>query len=76
MAYIEAYVATPLEVCRRRDVKGLYAKQESGALRGLTGVDDVYEPPTNPELTLHTQHSTVTESADSVVRFLAERGLL
>jgi adenylylsulfate kinase len=75
VAYLEAYVATPLSVCRSRDVKGLYAKQQAGKLHGLTGVDDVYEPPVTPELVLHTQRSTVDQSAAVVLDALATRGL-
>ncbi len=76
VSYVEAYVATPLSVCRSRDVKGLYAKQQAGKLSGLTGVDDVYEPPTSAELVLHTQHSTVDQSATAVLEELAARELL
>src|SRR2546428_7518961 len=43
--FLEVYVSTPLEVCESRDVKGLYAKARSGALKGFTGIDDPYEPP-------------------------------
>ncbi|MEV0908200.1 adenylyl-sulfate kinase [Streptomyces hokutonensis] len=74
--YIEVHVATPVEVCSERDVKGLYARQAAGALTGLTGVDDPYEPPTDPALTLPTQTQTPRESADAVYAVLAERGLL
>jgi adenylylsulfate kinase len=61
--FFEVYVATPLEVCRRRDLKGLYAKQAAGLLHGLTGVDDPYEPPEQPELVLPTDDS-VEDSLD------------
>ncbi|MFE2417676.1 adenylyl-sulfate kinase [Streptomyces hokutonensis] len=74
--YIEVHVATPVEVCSERDVKGLYARQAAGALTGLTGVDDPYEPPTDPALTLPTQTQSPQESADAVYAVLAERGLL
>lgn len=74
--YIEVHVATPVEVCSERDVKGLYARQAAGALTGLTGVDDPYEPPTDPALTLPTQSQSPQESADAVYTVLAERGLL
>ncbi|MGX9884585.1 adenylyl-sulfate kinase [Streptomyces sp. NPDC002276] len=74
--YIEVHVATPVEVCSERDVKGLYARQAAGALTGLTGVDDPYEPPTDPALTLATQTESPRESADAVYAVLAERGLL
>ncbi|HET6287525.1 MAG TPA: adenylyl-sulfate kinase [Amycolatopsis sp.] len=58
-AYREVHVATPLDVCSGRDVKGLYAKQRSGQLIGLTGVDDPYEVPARPDLRLHTQEEPV-----------------
>ena len=74
--YIEVHVATPVEVCSERDVKGLYARQAAGRLTGLTGVDDPYEPPENPALTLRTQDQTPVESADAVYAVLAERGLV
>jgi adenylylsulfate kinase len=73
--YLEVYVAAPVEVCAGRDVKGLYARQRAGELRGLTGVDDPYEPPHAPELHLPTQVQTVEESAAAVHAALAERGL-
>ncbi len=47
--FIEVHIATPVELCSERDVKGLYAKQRDGKLTGLTGVDDPYEEPLNPE---------------------------
>ncbi|WP_105968658.1 adenylyl-sulfate kinase [Streptomyces geranii] len=74
--YIEVHVATPVEVCSERDVKGLYARQAAGRLTGLTGVDDPYEPPVDPALTLRTQEQTPAESADAVYALLAERGLV
>jgi adenylylsulfate kinase len=74
--YIEVHVATPIEVCSARDVKGLYARQAAGQLTGLTGIDDPYEPPFDPDLVLPTQVQTPEESADAVHALLAERGLL
>ncbi|MET9784683.1 adenylyl-sulfate kinase [Streptomyces canus] len=74
--YVEVHVATPVEVCGERDVKGLYARQAAGQLTGLTGVDDPYEPPADPSLVLTTQDQTPQESADTVYAVLAERGLL
>ena len=74
--YIEVHVATPVEVCSERDVKGLYARQAEGRLTGLTGVDDPYEPPADPALVLPTQDQTPEESADAVYAVLAERGLV
>ena len=74
--YIEVHVATPVEVCSERDVKGLYARQAAGQLTGLTGVDDPYEPPVDPALSLATQSQTPEESADAVHAVLAARGLV
>jgi adenylylsulfate kinase len=74
--YLEVHVAAPVEVCSVRDVKGLYAKQRAGEIRGLTGVDDVYEAPANPDLVLRTDQSPVDDSVDQVLALLAERGLV
>ncbi|MEU3948698.1 adenylyl-sulfate kinase [Streptomyces sp. NPDC029526] len=73
--YVEVHVATPVEVCSVRDVKGLYAKQAAGELTGLTGVDDPYEEPQAPDLRIESQHQTVQESAAAVHTLLSERGL-
>ncbi|WP_344447658.1 adenylyl-sulfate kinase [Kitasatospora nipponensis] len=73
--FLEVHVATPVEVCSERDVKGLYAKQAAGELTGLTGVDDPYEAPAAPELLLQTQSRSVAQSAAELHAFLTERGL-
>ena len=52
--FIEIHVATPLEICEGRDVKGLYAKARRGELKGFTGIDDPYESPVNPEVSIDT----------------------
>lgn len=52
LGFIEVWVDTPVDECRRRDPKGLYARAALGELEGLTGVDDPYEPPGHPELHL------------------------
>ena len=74
--FAEVHVATPLDVCASRDVKGLYAKQRAGLVQGLTGVDDPYEIPASPELRLDTQGMTVDEAAAKVLAALAEKGTL
>ncbi len=65
--FVEVHVSTGLEVCSERDVKGLYAKQRAGEISGLTGVDDPYEPPLAPEVTIPTQELTVDQATDLVV---------
>ncbi|WP_078917649.1 adenylyl-sulfate kinase [Streptomyces sp. NRRL S-813] len=73
--YLEVHVATPVEVCCVRDVKGLYARQAAGELTGLTGVDDPYEEPETPELRIRTQSRSVADTAAELHTFLTERGL-
>jgi adenylylsulfate kinase len=73
--YLEVHVATPVQVCAGRDIKGLYARQAAGELSGLTGVDDPYEEPVNPDLRIHTQNQTVDESVRQLRALLAARGL-
>ncbi|MEV5727595.1 MULTISPECIES: adenylyl-sulfate kinase [Streptomyces] len=74
--YLEVHVATPLQVCAVRDVKGLYAQARAGRLSGLTGVDDPYEPPQAPDARVETQLESVAESVDTLHTLMAERGLL
>lgn len=74
--YLEVHVATPVDVCSQRDVKGLYARQASGEISGLTGVDDPYEPPEEPDLRIEAHRQGVEESAAALRALLSERGLL
>ncbi|MBS0439159.1 MAG: adenylyl-sulfate kinase, partial [Proteobacteria bacterium] len=71
--FAEVFVDTPLEICERRDPKGLYAKARAGELRNFTGVDSPYETPLDPELHLRTEKESVDALARRVVEFL-ERG--
>src|SRR5205823_5777700 len=73
-AYLEIHVAAPVEVCATRDVKGLYAKQAAGQLSGLTGMDDPYEPPLDPDMRLLTHEQSVAESTDALYTLLKARG--
>ena len=74
--FLEVHVATPVEVCSERDVKGLYAKQAAGQLSGLTGVDAPYEIPTSPDLRVPTQKQTLEQSVDQLHALLTARGAL
>src|SRR5688572_23178885 len=64
--FCEIYCKAPLEVCAERDTKGLYAKAMSGELQGFTGVNDPYEAPTNPDITLATDTMSPEDCADVV----------
>ena len=74
--FFEIYVATPLEECARRDVKGIYEKAFAGEIKNFTGVSDPYEPPTDPELTLHTVDESPERSAARVIDALEQGGFL
>jgi adenylylsulfate kinase len=73
--FLEIHVATPVEVCSDRDVKGLYAKQAAGELTGLTGVDAPYEAPANPDAVVRTHEQTLEESVAQLLGVLREKGL-
>jgi sulfate adenylyltransferase len=66
--FIEVFVDTPLDVCERRDTKGMYEKARRGEIRDFTGIDDPYEPPLAPEITL----DTVTQSAEQNARLILD----
>ncbi len=74
--FIEIFVDTPIEVCEQRDVKGLYARARRGQITGFTGVDDPYEAPVNPELTLDTVANDPAANARKIIDFLLEKGLV
>lgn len=67
--FVEIFVSTPLEECERRDVKGLYARARRGEIPNFTGIDDPYEPPEHPELTLDTRALTVDQCVARVLEF-------
>jgi bifunctional enzyme CysN/CysC len=67
LPFLEVYVDTPLSVCERRDPDRLYARARRGELSGVTGVDDPYEPPETPDVTLHPSVQPVDAASDEVV---------
>ncbi|MBI4081609.1 MAG: adenylyl-sulfate kinase, partial [Candidatus Lambdaproteobacteria bacterium] len=75
-AFVEIYVATPLEVCEQRDRKGWYAKARAGLIKEFTGISDPYEPPARPEITLDTTNLTPEEGAQEVWLYLERQGYL
>jgi bifunctional enzyme CysN/CysC len=74
--FIEIFVDTPLEICERRDPKGLYKKARRGELRNFTGLDSPYERPSNPELVLDALNDSAEDLADRILHLMQERGLL
>jgi bifunctional enzyme CysN/CysC len=73
--FLEIFVDTPVEECRRRDPKGLYARADAGQIRNFTGVDAPYEEPLDPEIRLFTLRASPEELADRVVDELRRRGI-
>jgi len=74
--FVEVYLKCPIEVCRQRDVKGLYKLVDEGKIKNFTGVDDPYEEPENPELVIETDIESVGESVSRIFAKLVELGYL
>ena len=74
--FVEVYVKCPLEVCRQRDVKGLYKLVDEGKIKNFTGVDDPYEEPEHADLVIETDRETVEESVARIFAKLEELGYL
>jgi len=74
--FIEVFVDTPLEVCEERDTKGMYAKARRGEIKGFTGIDDPYEEPIAPEITLTTIDCLPEDNARKIIRYLVQKGFL
>jgi len=75
LPFVEVWVSTPLEECERRDPKGLYARARRGEVRQMTGVDDPYEPPVDPEVEL-SPGTPADDGVDRVLSVLAGRGVV
>jgi len=74
--FVEVFVDTPLEVCEDRDIKGLYAKARRGEIKDFTGIDDPYEEPLNPEVTLNTVEHTPEDNAFKILDYLLDKGFV
>jgi sulfate adenylyltransferase len=74
--FVEVFVDTPLEVCETRDTKGMYAKARRGEIKDFTGIDDPYEPPAQPEVTLDTVTHTPEENARLILHHLCQHGFV
>lgn len=74
--FFEIFVNTPLNVCEKRDVKGLYKKARDGLISGFTGVSQEYQAPQVPDLTVTTENMSIQESTNRVIDFLEEQNVL
>ena len=74
--FIEVYVKCPVEVCKERDVKGMYQKAVKGEIANFTGVDDPYEEPESPDLVIESNTETPQESAKKVINLLKSKNYI
>jgi adenylylsulfate kinase len=74
--FVEIFVDVPIELCEKRDPKGLYKKARAGELKGFTGIDDPYEAPQSPELVLDGASKSAEALADEVIAYLKTTGKL
>lgn len=74
--FLEIYCHCPLEVCEKRDVKGLYRRARAGEIKDFTGISSPYEEPDNPELVVDTGGLLLEESVAKVIELLRERGVI
>jgi len=76
LPFFEVFVSTSLEECEKRDVKGLYKKARAGIIKGFTGIDQPYEEPSSPELTINTVNRTVDDCVQMIVEVLQTNNIL
>jgi len=74
--FVEVFVKASVDTCAERDVKGLYEKAFKGEIKEFTGVSDPYEEPENPEFVCDTENETPEESAEKLLAYLEQRGLI
>jgi len=74
--FVEIYVKCPLELCKKRDVKGMYKKAIEGKIKNFTGIDDPYEEPEHPEIILHTDKEAIDESIQKTINKLIQLGYI
>lgn len=70
--FVEIYIDCPIEVCEKRDPKGIYKKARAGEIKHFTGIDSPYESPINPEIVVSTHLNTLDECVDKLVNYLEE----
>jgi len=74
--YVEIHISTPVEECERRDVKGMYRKARDGEIKNFTGLDDPYEAPKNPELSIDTTDREIEDCLNEILNFLVNNSYI
>jgi adenylylsulfate kinase len=76
LPFVEIHIATPIATCEQRDPKGLYKKARAGQLKNFTGIDDPYEEPLRPEMTIDATTTSPQDAAAVLLEFLQKQGIL
>lgn len=71
--FVEIYVDCPLEICEKRDPKGIYKKARNGQIKDFTGIDSPYEKPINPDIVIHTEENSLEECVDKIMDYLEKK---
>jgi adenylylsulfate kinase len=74
--FVEVFVDCPLELCEKRDTKGLYKKARAGLIEDFTGISSPYEPPLSPEIHLKTDQQTIEDCTQLIMEHLKKLGLV
>ena len=74
--FIEVYVKCSVDVCEKRDVRGMYKKACNDEIKNFLGINSVYEPPTNPELIVDTENSTIDLSIQTILDYLSGKKMI
>jgi adenylylsulfate kinase-like enzyme len=76
LSFYECYISASLEVCEKRDVKGLYKKARAGEIKNFTGISDPYEAPSTPDLNVNTGELTLDQSVQLILKQLTQDGII
>jgi adenylylsulfate kinase len=76
LPFIEVHVNTPITTCEQRDPKGLYKKARAGELKNFTGIDDPYEAPLKPELTIDATNTSPQQATMLILEYLEKQGIV
>lgn len=71
--FVEIHVSTSIEVCEKRDVKGLYLKAREGIIKNFTGIDSIYEKPLNPDLEIDTANLSIEQSCSKILNYIIKK---
>ena len=74
--FIEVYVKCSVDICEKRDVRGMYKKARNDKIKNFLGINGVYEPPTDPELIVDTENSTIEQSVEAILHYLSVKKMI